>query len=169
MKTVEDLNRLIRDEITAIEALRSEDEKIWSVRGGVTEANAKRSKKIRRMIGDHNNEIAHLRRLIRFVEATPEEGIRMMLDQLRGQVDRITASADRYKLKEQKKEYLTRAGAQLKHTQIAELEFLGYCRPICERCANGGGRTYVRSGEKIGRNEPCPCGSGLKYKKYCGK
>lgn len=62
--------------------------------------------------------------LIRFVEATPEEGIRMMLDQLRGQVDRITASADRYKLKEQKKEYLTRAGAQLKHTQIAELEFL---------------------------------------------
>lgn len=44
-----------------------------------------------------------------------------------------------------------------------------YCRPICERCANGGGRTYVRSGDKIGRNEPCPCGSGLKYKKCCGK
>ena len=116
MKTAEDLNRLIRDEIATIEALRSEDEKIWSVRGGVTEADAKRSKKIRRMIGD--------RRLIRFVEATPEEGVRMMLDQLRGQVDRITASADRYKLKEQKKEYLTRAGAQFKHTQIAELEFL---------------------------------------------
>ena len=50
MKTAEDLNRLIRDEIAAIEALRSEDEKIWSTRGGVTEANAKRSKKIRRMI-----------------------------------------------------------------------------------------------------------------------
>ncbi|WP_279129566.1 hypothetical protein [Alistipes finegoldii] len=125
MKTVEDLNRLIRDEIAAIEALRSEDEKIWSVRGGgVTEADAKRSKKIRRMIGDHNDKIAHLRRLIYFVEATPEEGVRMMLDQLRGQVDRITASADRYKLKEQKKEYMNRAGVQLKHTQIAELKFL---------------------------------------------
>lgn len=37
MKTAEDLNRLIRDEIATIEALRSEDEKIWSVRGGVTE------------------------------------------------------------------------------------------------------------------------------------
>ena len=60
MKTAEDLNRLIRDEIATIEALRSEDEKIWSVRGGVTEADAKRSKKIRRMIGDHNNEIAQL-------------------------------------------------------------------------------------------------------------
>ncbi|WP_410061274.1 SEC-C metal-binding domain-containing protein [Alistipes putredinis] len=45
----------------------------------------------------------------------------------------------------------------------------GYCRPICERCANGGGRAYVRSGDKIGRNEPCPCGSGLKYKRCCGK
>ena len=24
-------------------------------------------------------------------------------------------------------------------------------------------------GEKIGRNAPCPCGSGSKYKKCCGK
>jgi len=28
---------------------------------------------------------------------------------------------------------------------------------------------YVRSGEKIGRNEPCPCGSGKKYKQCHGK
>lgn len=26
----------------------------------------------------------------------------------------------------------------------------------------------VRQGRKIGRNEPCPCGSGKKYKKCCG-
>ena len=26
----------------------------------------------------------------------------------------------------------------------------------------------VRSGQKIGRNDPCPCGSGKKYKKCCG-
>ena len=25
------------------------------------------------------------------------------------------------------------------------------------------------SGKKIGRNDPCPCGSGKKYKKCCGK
>lgn len=29
-------------------------------------------------------------------------------------------------------------------------------------------RTVVK-GEKIGRNDPCPCGSGKKYKKCCGK
>jgi uncharacterized protein YecA (UPF0149 family) len=26
-----------------------------------------------------------------------------------------------------------------------------------------------RTGEKIGRNDPCPCGSGKKYKKCCGR
>ena len=29
--------------------------------------------------------------------------------------------------------------------------------------------TVKREGEKIGRNDPCPCGSGKKYKKCCGK
>ena len=28
---------------------------------------------------------------------------------------------------------------------------------------------YKRKGKKIGRNDPCPCGSGKKYKKCCGK
>jgi preprotein translocase subunit SecA len=27
----------------------------------------------------------------------------------------------------------------------------------------------VRSGPKVGRNDPCPCGSGKKYKQCCGK
>jgi hypothetical protein len=26
----------------------------------------------------------------------------------------------------------------------------------------------VRAGQKVGRNDPCPCGSGKKYKKCCG-
>ena len=25
-----------------------------------------------------------------------------------------------------------------------------------------------RSAEKVGRNDPCPCGSGKKYKRCCG-
>ncbi len=29
--------------------------------------------------------------------------------------------------------------------------------------------TTVRKGEKVGRNDPCPCGSGKKYKKCCGR
>jgi len=29
-------------------------------------------------------------------------------------------------------------------------------------------QTIKRTGEKVGRNDPCPCGSGKKYKKCCG-
>ncbi len=28
---------------------------------------------------------------------------------------------------------------------------------------------YVRDNPKVGRNDPCPCGSGKKFKKCCGK
>jgi len=33
---------------------------------------------------------------------------------------------------------------------------------------SAGKTTQVRQGVKIGRNDPCPCGSGKKYKKCCG-
>ena len=29
--------------------------------------------------------------------------------------------------------------------------------------------TTIRKPKKIGRNDPCPCGSGKKYKKCCGR
>ena len=37
-----------------------------------------------------------------------------------------------------------------------------------EAASGGGSRTVVRQGEKVGRNDPCPCGSGKKYKKCHG-
>lgn len=30
-------------------------------------------------------------------------------------------------------------------------------------------KVYVNKNKKIGRNDPCPCGSGKKYKNCCGK
>ena len=29
-------------------------------------------------------------------------------------------------------------------------------------------KTIVREAARVGRNDPCPCGSGKKYKKCCG-
>jgi uncharacterized protein YecA (UPF0149 family) len=29
--------------------------------------------------------------------------------------------------------------------------------------------TYRREEPRVGRNDPCPCGSGKKYKKCCGR
>ena len=46
-------------------------------------------------------------------------------------------------------------------------------RPV--EALDGGGlfpekvETYRREEPKVGRNDPCPCGSGRKYKKCCGK
>ncbi|WP_226912635.1 SEC-C metal-binding domain-containing protein, partial [Halomonas sp. 3D7M] len=31
------------------------------------------------------------------------------------------------------------------------------------------GRPLRREGPKVGRNDPCSCGSGKKYKQCCGK
>ncbi|MEQ4539398.1 MAG: SEC-C metal-binding domain-containing protein, partial [Billgrantia sp.] len=33
----------------------------------------------------------------------------------------------------------------------------------------GDGRPVRREGPKVGRNDPCPCGSGKKYKQCCGQ
>ncbi|MDQ6987417.1 MAG: UPF0149 family protein [Mariprofundaceae bacterium] len=45
-------------------------------------------------------------------------------------------------------------------------------KPALEQMADFGaqlaGRTIRRDAPKIGRNDPCPCGSGRKYKKCCG-
>ena len=62
----------------------------------------------------------------------------------------------------------TMEGKRLQHHELAVFE-------------KAGGRWYFKDGEmvkpkqvrrdapKIGRNDPCPCGSGKKYKKCCGK
>ncbi|MCL6559318.1 MAG: SEC-C domain-containing protein, partial [Firmicutes bacterium] len=41
-------------------------------------------------------------------------------------------------------------------------------RVVENRYAEGGQKQPVRKESKIGRNDPCPCGSGKKYKKCCG-
>ena len=40
--------------------------------------------------------------------------------------------------------------------------------PMAQR-RQGDNVTVTRSTPKIGRNEPCPCGSGKKYKQCCGR
>ena len=44
----------------------------------------------------------------------------------------------------------------------------GESKVWCEKCLGIATHPqYIRSEPKIGRNEPCPCGSGKKYKKCC--
>jgi len=45
---------------------------------------------------------------------------------------------------------------------LAEAEPVAELDPLPEQ-------PFVRSGEKVGRNAPCPCGSGKKFKQCHGK
>ena len=55
-----------------------------------------------------------------------------------------------------------------------ELKRVEVAKPVSEGFAGGGGKPaapkkpIVNKTEKVGRNDPCPCGSGLKFKKCCG-
>ena len=49
-----------------------------------------------------------------------------------------------------------------------------FAMPILSREVPGAGvgtekHQPIRKGPKVGRNDPCPCGSGNKYKHCCGK
>jgi len=55
-------------------------------------------------------------------------------------------------------------GAQLQ-PRVAQREQLAV--PI--EAANPEGNKPVKKGKTVGRNDPCPCGSGKKYKNCCGK
>ena len=42
-------------------------------------------------------------------------------------------------------------------------------KPVATSSDNTVQKQPVHKERKVGRNDPCPCGSGLKYKKCCGK
>ena len=71
---------------------------------------------------------------------------------------------------------LTSFGRRLRATSVDELEeaFQRKKKRELEQARMAGSGEYqpvqqvVRSGNKVGRNDPCPCGSGKKYKKCCG-
>jgi len=44
----------------------------------------------------------------------------------------------------------------------------GVAKPMLATAEPPPRATYRRAQPKIGPNEPCPCGSGKKYKKCCG-
>lgn len=54
----------------------------------------------------------------------------------------------------------------------AVIEKTVQAKPVAQEVATSGGAnttTTVRKDKKVGRNDPCPCGSGKKYKNCCGQ
>ena len=50
----------------------------------------------------------------------------------------------------------------------SDLSQFGGRQPVSSAQPGNRSVTVVRSGAKVGRNDPCPCGSGKKYKNCCG-
>ena len=73
------------------------------------------------------------------------------------------------------KEYAYRAMCRLRlKAEVDEEEFKHKDQPKNVQYAGGDSgpkkpATVKREAPKVGRNDPCPCGSGKKYKKCCGK
>ena len=59
-------------------------------------------------------------------------------------------------------EDFTRNIQRKKEKELAELQMVGG-----DGSANGSNKQVIK-GDKVGRNDPCPCGSGKKYKKCHG-
>jgi preprotein translocase subunit SecA len=53
--------------------------------------------------------------------------------------------------------------------QNVRYQHAGYDEALAEANADRKAQPFVRSGGKVGRNDPCPCGSGKKYKQCHGK
>ena len=60
--------------------------------------------------------------------------------------------------------------AQMQHEQVSALaQGVAEAKPEKAAAAAGMAQPFVRTERKVGRNEPCPCGSGKKYKQCHGK
>ena len=98
------------------------------------------------------------------------ELFRVLLDNIKAEVVRVLfhvriASKEEIDAMEEQRRQ-EQENLQLKHADISALH--GEEQPN-ESQANNVIAPFVREGEKVGRNDPCPCGSGKKYKQCHGR
>jgi preprotein translocase subunit SecA len=64
--------------------------------------------------------------------------------------------------------FLTEVAVEQKGVQVQDMEQGTPMTEAAQDHRDGRGHTYVKRDKEPGRNDPCPCGSGKKYKKCCG-
>src|SRR5690554_31117 len=130
---------------------------------------------------DHLANMDHLRQGINlrsYAQKNPKqeykreafELFQQMLDTVKGETVRLMARVEPITreqmdaMEQQRREAMERQKMQLQHEQVSALD---------DGSSKGGqapaAEPFVRGGRKVGRNDPCPCGSGKKYKQCHGQ
>ena len=90
-----------------------------------------------------------------------------MINQIKIQVAKIMLHLHKTEMKMQSSVNIT--GASLDNSAIDSIHDVGEGATIPQKSANSKPQPIVNDGPKVGRNDPCPCGSGKKYKNCHGK
>ncbi|MFC1675787.1 preprotein translocase subunit SecA [Planctomycetota bacterium] len=127
---------------------------------------------------DHLYLMDHLKGSIwtrSFAEKDPKieykrEGFRMFNEMLESIEDRVTDTIFKVHLEAGQRARSVWNVSQTAHDEVSQFEMAERQRAAAQAPQ---GETKVKQIKleqpKVGRNEPCPCGSGKKYKKCCGK
>ena len=133
---------------------------------------------------EHLSALDHLRQGIHlrgFAQKNPKQEYKreafelfsMMLDSVRNEVTRVLMAVQIRSQQDMEKaeEPVEVTNVRYQHADYEEALAEGDdAQPDAEAQVQGPkGRTFVRQGEKVGRNDPCPCGSGKKYKQCHGR
>jgi preprotein translocase subunit SecA len=99
------------------------------------------------------------------------EGFRMFSEMLDLIEDKVTDTIFKVRLEAGTRARSIWGTGQTKHEEVSQFEMAEQQRAAAQ--APQGEATKVKQivleQPKVGRNDPCPCGSGKKYKKCCGK
>src|SRR5690554_1942331 len=136
---------------------------------------------------EHLSNMDHLRRCIHlrgYAQKNPQQEYKRdafnlfetMLDTIKRDVTRVLchvrvqSQEEMAEIERRRKEELERemARAKLRHEQASAAQAEGE-GDSGQQGQQAIPETFVRQERKVGRNEPCPCGSGKKYKQCCGK
>jgi preprotein translocase subunit SecA len=127
---------------------------------------------------DHLYTMDHLKDSIwtrSFAEKDPKteykrEGFRMFNDMLESIEDRVTDIVFRVHLEAGMRARSVWNVSQTSHDEVGQFAMAARQRAAAQAPQGEPVVKQIRLDKpKVGRNEPCPCGSGKKYKKCCGK
>ncbi len=127
---------------------------------------------------DHLYAMDHLKSSIwtrSFAEKDPKteykrEGFRMFNDMLESIEDRVTDIVFRVRLEAGARARNVWNVSQTSHDEVGQFAMAERQRAAAQAPQGEGKVKQIKLQKpKVGRNDPCPCGSGKKYKKCCGK